>query len=108
MLGYAAEGADGQGLGRETLLAGNEHRPRVLPKRAVSVRKVILAYQLDDSTRTGKLTLQMGNRVNYERDGDSIVLEDWLRRRGFVKSFVEVEADGSVNLDAPRAVAVGE
>lgn len=99
---YTVKALDG-----ETLLAGNEESPRVLPERALSVRRVVLAYQLSNSTRTGKLTLQVGNRVNYERDGDSVVVENWLRRRGFVRSFVEVISDGFVDMDARRAIAVG-
>lgn len=73
-----------------SVLTGAPYGTRVLPEHAHIALRLVVAYKLDNG-RKGKLTLhQFGNRVNYERDGDSIVLEDWLRRRGFVKSFVEV------------------
>jgi len=100
---YTEKALDGS-----TLLTGNKYGTRVLPSGALSVGKVVLTYRLDQMTRFGRLTLQVGNRVNFERDGDSVVVEDWLRRRGFVKSFVKVEGHEPIDLDEDRAIAVGE
>ena len=72
-----------------TLLDGNEFRPGLTPLgMTISVRNAVLEYRLKDSRRNGKLRLRRGNCVSYERDGDSLVLESWLRRRGFVRSFI--------------------
>lgn len=72
-----------------TLLDRNPHQPGLLPEGGYGVRSMVLTYKLRGKARDGKITLQTGNRVNYERDGDSLVIEDWLRKRKFVKSFVE-------------------
>jgi hypothetical protein len=72
-----------------TLLDGNEFRPGLTPPgMTISVRHAVLEYRLKDSRRSGKLRLRRGNCVSYERDGDSLVLENWLRRRGFVRSYI--------------------
>jgi hypothetical protein len=89
-----------------TLLENNERSPRIVPVATLAVQSVVLAYQLADSTKPGKLTLQVGNRVTYERDGDSVVIEEWLRRRGFVKSFVPISPYD--HLDETWPVAVGQ
>lgn len=41
-------------------------------------------YRRRDTVRNGLLTVHAGNTLTYERDGDSSVLEDWLRRRKFI------------------------
>jgi hypothetical protein len=48
----------------------------------------VFEYRLKDSRRRGRLTLSPGNKIGYERDGDSLVLEEWLRARGFLLSLV--------------------
>jgi len=68
-----------------SLLRGNSHLPRLLPLEAHCVRQVVLQYRLKDTARLARLTIDEGNKVAFERDGDSVVVEEWLRRRGFVK-----------------------
>jgi len=82
-----------------SLLVTNELAPRLVPDGA-SVASAIFEYRLSDSARRGKLSLSFGNKVSYERDGDSLVLEEWLRRRGFVLSFVEGTAYGTSAAEA--------
>lgn len=77
-------------LDGSSLLQGNPHAPRILPREAHCVRSIVLQYRLKDSTRLSRLTIDEANKVMFERDGDSVVVEEWLRRRGFVKNFVEV------------------
>jgi len=78
-----------------SVLSGAPYGTRVLPEDALTALRLVVAYTLDNGHK-GKLTLhQVGNRVNFERDGDSVVLEKWLRDRQFVKDFVEVAADAS-------------
>jgi hypothetical protein len=87
-----------------SLLHGNKHAPRILPREAHHVLKAVFQYRLKDSTRLSRLTIDGGNKVTFERDGDSVVVERWLRKRGFVQTFVEVagHAFGNVvrNFDA--------
>jgi len=72
-----------------TLLDGNEFHPGLTPPgMTIGVRHAVLEYRLKDSQRSGKLRLRRGNCVSYERDGDSLVLENWLRRRKFVRSYI--------------------
>lgn len=77
-------------LDGSSLLQGNPHAQRLLPRDAHCVRSVVLQYRLKNSTRLSRLTIDEANKVSFERDGDSVVVEEWLRRRGFVKNFVEV------------------
>ena len=93
----------------ETLLSGNPHGERIVPAGTLNVRRIVMTYRLRDCVRTGRLTLQSGNQVKFERDGDSVVIEAWLRRRGFVQSFVNVEGlqHGTDDLDADCLCAAG-
>lgn len=81
-----------------SLLQGNPHVPRLLPRDAHCVRKLVLHYRLKDSARLSRLTIDEANKVTFERDGDSVVVEEWLRRRTFVKNFVEVAGHAPVRL----------
>lgn len=74
----------------ESLLQGNKHAPRILPAEAHLARKAVFQYRLRDSTRLSRLIVDEGNKVTYERDGDSVVVEQWLRKREIVRTFVEV------------------
>lgn len=70
----------------------NEVAPRLIPGEAQMMRAVF-EYRLADSQQRGRLTLSPGNKIGYTRDGDSLVLENWLRRRGFLLSFVRDAAN---------------
>jgi len=76
-----------------SLRVENDLAPRLVPDKA-TVTRAVFEYRVKDSRRRSRLTISAGNKVNFERDGDSIVLEDWLRKRGFVLSFVENSAHG--------------
>jgi len=91
-------------LNDDTLLEGNPHSPRILPKDTLTVYNITLIYRLKDLTKTGKIKLQLGNRVTFERDGDSLILEKWLRKREFVKNFVRVQNHDNLEEDWPIAV----
>ena len=68
-----------------TLLASNNLAPFLLPSDTDSVRYAIFRYRLKDRVKHDTLTVHQGNIMNYERDVDSVVLEEWLRTRRFVK-----------------------
>jgi hypothetical protein len=70
---------------KTTLLASNTHAPFLLPEDTDTVRYAIFRYRLKDREKSETLTVHQGNTMNYERDGDSVVLEQWLRTRKFVK-----------------------
>ena len=72
-----------------TLLATNRLAPFLLPDDTDSVRYVIFRYRLKNRTKYERLTVHQGNSMTYDRDGDSAVLEDWLRSRRFVKSILQ-------------------
>ncbi len=54
--------------------------------QADSVQLARFRYSCSDSNRHGTLTLHAGQVLTDERDGDSAVLEHWLRLRKFLKS----------------------
>lgn len=77
-----------------SLRIANELAPRLVPDGA-QVLSAVFQYKLANSSRTSKLTIHCGNRVNYERDGDSLVLESWLRDRRFIISSLEDSGDAA-------------
>jgi len=79
-----------QALDGGSLLEANEWAPRILPTDAQWPRKALFLYRLKDSSRISRLIVEDEGKVTFERDGDSVVVEVWLRQRGFVKNFVEV------------------
>jgi len=76
-----------------SLRIDGKYTPRLLPQD-VKVLRAVFEYRLTDSRRRGRLTLSPGNKIGYDRDGDSLVLEQWLRARGFLFSLVENAANG--------------
>jgi hypothetical protein len=57
----------------------------LLPDDTHSVKYAKFRYRLKDRTKWDTVTVHTGKTLNYERDGDSAVLEEWLRRRKFIK-----------------------
>ena len=53
---------------------------------AHSVQSAKFRYRCTNSTRYHSLTVHTGRVLTYERDGDSSVLEEWLRSRCFITS----------------------
>jgi hypothetical protein len=50
------------------------------------VRHAVFRYRLRNKTKYESLTVHQGNTLTYERDGDSVVMEAWLRSRNFVQN----------------------
>ena len=71
-----------------TLLMFNKHAPWLLPSDTDSVRYAIFRYRLRNRAKYELLTLHEGNTVTYERDGESVVLEDWVRSRTFFRNIL--------------------
>ena len=97
---FTVSAADGT-----SLLHPNEHAPRLLPREGKWVRRVVFQYRLKDSMRVSKMSIDGKNKVSFERDGDSVVLDLWLRRRGFVLSFVKVDEYDTLPVDADLVLA---
>ena len=69
----------------QSLLAYRQPNGGFIPDdTAHSIRYAKFRYRLSDRTGVDRLTVHAGNVLTYARDGDSSVLEDWLRRRGFI------------------------
>ncbi|NLE66574.1 MAG: hypothetical protein GX608_04050 [Lentisphaerae bacterium] len=67
-----------------TLLSTNKLAPFLVQVGTDSIHHAIFRYRLRNRTKYEKLTVRQGNTMTYERDGDSAVLEQWLRARGFI------------------------
>ena len=66
------------------LLTHHRDPSRLLTDRSVhSVIHAKFRYRLKDHVRKDTVSVYAGNTLTYARDGDSAVLEEWLRRRGF-------------------------
>jgi len=75
-----------------SLLDHNRHGKRLLPAEAHSVVYAKFRYRLSQRTDWGRLTVHKGRELTYERDGDCVVVEEWLRRRKFVKTPIGITA----------------
>ncbi|NQT91546.1 MAG: hypothetical protein HQ559_02210, partial [Lentisphaerae bacterium] len=64
-----------------SLLEYNKESPRLLPEDTISIRYAKLRYRLENRTNWENVTVRLGKSMNYERDGDSAIIEEWLRKR---------------------------
>ncbi len=69
-----------------SLLDHNLHGNRLLPPDAHSVVYAKFRYRLSQRSDWERVTVHQGRAMTYERDGDCVVVEEWLRRRKFVKN----------------------
>jgi hypothetical protein len=60
----------------------------VVPADTEFVLYAKFRYKLSDSAKWQGLTVHTGKTLSYERDGDSCVLEDWLRERKIINAGV--------------------
>lgn len=60
----------------------------IIPADTDSVLYAKFRYQLSNSGRWQGLTVHTGKTLSYDRDGDSCVLEDWLRERKIINARV--------------------
>jgi hypothetical protein len=58
----------------------------VIPDDTDTVLYAKFRYRLRNSAKWQGLTVHQGKNLSYERDGDSCVLEDWLRERLFINA----------------------
>ncbi len=72
-----------------SLLDHNGHGRRLLPTDADSVQYARFRYRLSNRTNWERMTVHEGKSMTYERDGDCAIVEEWLRRRKFVKNPID-------------------
>lgn len=72
-----------------SLLDHNGLVGRFLPEDAHSVRYAKLRYRLSDRPGWERITVHEGQSMTYERDGDCVIVEEWLRRWKFVKNPID-------------------
>lgn len=66
------------------LLTHHRDKRRLFTDKGVhTVAHAKFRYRLKAHTREETVSVYAGNSLTYARDGDSAVLEEWLRRRGF-------------------------
>jgi hypothetical protein len=65
----------------------------LLPPGAHSVKYAKFRFRLRDRVQSETVTVHAGKTLNYERDGESAVLEEWLRRRKFIADSLGIYAD---------------
>ena len=62
----------------------DEDPKRLLPSSMDTLHYAKFRYRLQDSDVWHSMTVHQGMDLRYERDGDSALLEHWLRTRGFI------------------------
>lgn len=61
-----------------------EDPKRLLPSSADSIHYAKFHYRLKDYDAWHSMTVHQGMDLTFERDGDSAILEHWLRKWGFI------------------------
>jgi len=67
----------------EDFFAALEKRSGFLPERAPIIR-CTFEIQFSDSKTPRMVTISSRNKVLFKRDDDAAIIEDWMRRRGFI------------------------
>ena len=57
---------------------------RLLPETTDTIHYAKFRYRLSPTDTWHSMTVHQGTDLRFERDGDSAVLESWLRERGFI------------------------
>lgn len=60
------------------------------------IRKAVFKIKLDGEKKSRTVTIKAGNKSGYNRGEEAMVIEDWLRARGFVlteETAVDAQAD---------------
>ena len=66
-------------------------------KEEWNLQRAVFSVKFADSKIARSVTIRPSNHAKYERDDDSVFLEDWLRKRGFIiEETDEDEASGTV------------
>ncbi len=60
------------------------------------IRKAVFKFKLEGEKRPRTVTIKAGNKSGYNRGEEAMVIEDWLRARGFVKT-EETDRDAQAN-----------
>lgn len=76
-------------LNDTTLLTFNRLGDLLLPADTDTVRCAKFRYRFRNRPKYDVLTVHQGDSMTFERDGDSAVLEEWLRSRKFFNSTME-------------------
>jgi hypothetical protein len=53
-------------------------------KEEWNLQRAVFSVKFADSKIARSVTIRPSNHAKYERDDDSVFLEDWLRKRGFI------------------------
>jgi hypothetical protein len=64
------------------------------------IRKAVFKIKLDDEKKPRTVTIKAGNKSGYNRGEEAMVIEDWLRARGFV-----ITEEGAADAQADAALA---
>ena len=55
------------------------------PKIPENIFRAVFSVKFKHSKRPRSVTVQSGNKTSYDRDDDSSIVENWLKRRGFIQ-----------------------
>lgn len=65
-------------------------------RMGVEIRKFVVRYRIPTFAESRLLTVEVGDTVNYPRDGETLAIERWMRLRHFIKE--EADGDGELGL----------
>jgi hypothetical protein len=64
------------------------------------IRKAVFKVKLDGEKKPRTVTIKAGNKSGYNRGEEAMIIEEWLRARGFV-----LTEEGAVDAQADAALA---
>jgi len=68
-------------------------------KAGIDIRKFVVRYRIPSFAESRLLTVEVGDKVNYPRDGETLAIERWMRLRHFIKE--EADGNGELGLVEP-------
>jgi hypothetical protein len=64
--------------------------------------QAVFEFEVTGEKKPRKATIRPTNIAVYDRDGDSVLIEQWLRLRGFVIERANLDAEAPTVLVNPR------
>jgi hypothetical protein len=58
------------------------------------IKRAVFAVKFKEAKRSRSVTITPSNRAKYDRDGDSTIMEAWLKLRGFILEQIDEDTDG--------------
>ena len=71
-----------------TLWESSALQPALVPDDTDTVRHAVVRYRLTESPTHSSLAVSQGNTIDYEQESHAPIMDNWLCRRGIIRSLL--------------------